>query len=176
MRWLLAISCVLLTGCQSGGGLGLFERKPETTPGDLRVEQYQDGESKKTVITGKNDANAKDGIAAELGKDGEVSVISGGSRKLEKWGEDDNSMIKNWGWVFLAIGIIGYVMRVNGLIIIPGGFCATAIGLGLFNITIASTVLALLTGLVWNLLCVGILLNYLIPGLWANIKQAAAGK
>ena len=176
MRWLLAISCIFIAGCQSGGGLGLFERKPETTPGDLRVEQYEDEDGKKTVVTGTNDANAKEGISVEVSPDGNIKAGSGGSRKLEKWDDGDVSTIWQWGWVFLSVCVISCLLRYNGVFMIPAAFCFSSGGIAIFNLTVGPWLLPMLTGMIWNLICVVWLVNILVPGAWANIKQAAAGK
>ena len=173
MRWIYFISCLALAGCQSGGGLSLFEKKPETTPADVKIEQYQDGEGKKTVITGKNDANAKEGISAEIGVDGNVKIGSGGSRKLEKWDDGDVSTIWQWGWVFLGVCVISLLLRYNGVFAVPAAFCFSSGGIALFNLTIGTWLLPMLTGLIWNLICVAWLLNILIPGTWANLKTMA---
>ena len=55
---LFILSFPFLGGCGTGGGgLGLFERKPEATPANLKVTQLEDADgSKKTTVEATNDA------------------------------------------------------------------------------------------------------------------------
>lgn len=163
------------TGCSSSSGLGLFDKKPETTPAKLEVTQFENEDGKKTTITGTNDANAKDGMSAVMGAGGEVQIETGGSRKLEKWGESDNYDVASWGWAFLVFGGAVLLMRANGIRLAPASLGFGGIGIGLFNLTIAPIILPILTGAVWNLMCVGILIKFGVPGLWANLRDKVRG-
>lgn len=176
MAQLIALGSVLavLSSC-GGGGLSVFDKKPETTPADLRVEQYESDDGKKTVIMGTNDANAKEGMSAKMTSGGDVEVSTGGSRKLEKWGDGDLATVRNWGWVFLLCGVAMLVLRYNGIHLITASLSFSFVGIGLFNVFLAPTLLPMLTGMIWNLLCIGFLINVAVPGTWADVKKAMKG-
>lgn len=176
MLQLIALGSVLavLSSC-GGGGLSVFDKKPETTPADLRVEQYESEDGKKTVITGTNDANAKEGMSAKIGNGGEVEIATGGSRKLEKWGDGDLATVRNWGWVFLLSGVVMLILRYNGIYLITASLSFSCVGVGLFNVFLAPVLLPILTGMMWNLLTIGFLINVAVPGTWADLKKQMKG-
>ena len=162
---------ICLISCTQGAGVGLFEKKPETTPADVSVEQIENDEGKRTVISGTNDANSKDGMSARLKPDGEVEVMTGGSRKMERWNQNDLSTVRTWGWAFFVFGGLMLVLRGYGVITVPLSLGIGGVGIGLFNIAIAATILPILTGAIWNMLCVGLMIKFGVPGVWANLRD-----
>lgn len=158
-----------VAGCSSGG-LGLFEKKPETTPADLRVEQIQDQDGKKTVITGTNDANAKEGMNIKIGPDGEIDANSGGSRKLEKWSDSDTAAVRSWGWVFLFGGLGVLAIRQTIWPLAPLTLVYTCVGIGIFNLTVGPAIIQAMAGFTWNIICLAVCVKVALSGGFANIR------